>query len=95
MKRNYNGWDAYDLPATTQKDYYGKAVVIEDGGNTILKSYNTLVCSIDADGNFHRHWYGYSRTTMNHINDFIRLFGIDGGGKKWWDSFEPEVLKFS
>ena len=82
MKRNYNGWDAYDLPATTQKDYYGKAVVIEDGGNTILKSYNTLVCSIDADGNFHRHWYGYSRTTTSttlSVCSALTAAGKNGG----------------
>jgi hypothetical protein len=25
---------------------------------------------------------------MNHINSFINAFGINGGGKAWWDSLE-------
>jgi hypothetical protein len=25
---------------------------------------------------------------MSHINAFIDAYGIEGGGKKWWDSLE-------
>lgn len=77
----------YELPATTQKSYYGKAYVLHDiNGKIYLKSYNTFVCSIDRNGNFARHWNGYSRTTANHVNDFCKLFGLPGGNKKWWDN---------
>ena len=33
---------------------------------------------------------GYSATTMRHINAFIEMFGISGGGKKWWDALPVE-----
>lgn len=36
-----------ELKATTQKSYYGKAIVIEDKfGNKRLKSYKTIVAEI-------------------------------------------------
>lgn len=71
------------------KSYYGKARVIEkDNGETVLQSYNTEVCKIDSNGDFVRLWNGYSVTTMRHVNAFLELFGIAGGGKAWWDSLE-------
>lgn len=77
-----------ELKATTQKSYYGKAVVI-DGANGVkmLKSYDTIVCSYDPmTGEFARMWGGYSRTTMNHVNDFRRLFDLPALSKKEWES---------
>ena len=67
------------------KSFYKRAKVQENDGEKRLISYSTKVCSIDSDGNFHRHWGGYSATTMRHVNEFIRQNGIDGGGKAWWD----------
>lgn len=68
---------------------YRKAVVIEkDNGEKVLQSYNTEVCKITPGGEFVRLWDGYSLTTMRHINAFIELFNISGGGKSWWDSLE-------
>lgn len=72
------------------KSFYGKAKVIENGGEAFLQSYDTIVCKIDNTGKFVRMWEGYSATTMRHINAFIEMFGISGGGKKWWDSLETE-----
>lgn len=80
----------YDLQPNDAKSFYGKAVVWNTGGSTLLYSYNTLVCGINAGGEFFRAWGGYSRTTMRHINAFIKLFNIDGGGKAWWDSLPVE-----
>ena len=75
------------------KSFYGKAKVIEkDNGETVLQSYDTEVCKINASGKFVRLWGGYSATTMRHINSFIEMFGIEGGGKKWWDSLETEGI---
>lgn len=75
-------------PINGRKSFYGKAEVIEkDNGEIELKSYTTVVARI-KDGKFERLWNGYSQTTMNHINAFIDNFGIDGGGKTWWDSLE-------
>ena len=64
------------------KSFYGKAKVIKRDGETVLQSYSTEVCKINASGEFVRLWGGYSVTTMRHINAFIEMFGIPGGGKK-------------
>ena len=72
------------------KSFYGKAKVIEKDGETILQSYDTIVCKIDKNGKLVRMWNGYSATTMRHINAFIELFEISGGSKKWWDSLEAK-----
>lgn len=73
-------------PINGRKSFYGKAHVIDhEDGIIELQSYNTIVCKID-NGVFKRLWSGYNVTTMNHINAFVNLFGIDGGGKAWWCS---------
>lgn len=75
----------YDaIPCDGRKSFYGKAKICECGKRAYLKSYETIVCSIDAAGKFHRHWNGESMTTMRHINAFLNAFGIDGGGVAWW-----------
>lgn len=84
----------FKLEATTQKSYYGKAVVIKDGdinldpmGKASLRSYDTIVCEYDPrTGEFSRLWGGYSRTTANHINDFRRLYGLPALNKKAWEA---------
>ena len=69
------------------KSYYGKARVIEtDNGETVLMSYDTEVCKITKSGEFVRLWDGYSATTMHHVNSFLLLFDIAGGGKAWWEA---------
>lgn len=70
------------------KSFYGKAEVILDGNTAYLRSYNTIVCSIDKSGKVNRYWGGYSATTMRHVNEFLRQYGIPDGGKKYWDSLE-------
>lgn len=67
------------------KSFYKKAQVIIDGDRIILKSYDTFVCEI-VNGEFYRLWGGYSATTMRHINSFLAVNNIPGGGKRWWDS---------
>lgn len=80
----------FDLPVCGSdwaKSFYGKAKVIEmDNGEIILQSYNTVVCKITSNGEFVRLWSGYSVTTMRHINSFLQLFDIAGGGKAWWNA---------
>ena len=77
----------YELtPNNNQKSFYGKAVVIEkENGDIELKSYNTIVARFH-NGEFERLWDGYSATTMKHINAFVDMLGISGGGKAWWTS---------
>lgn len=74
------------------KSFYGKAKVIEKDGETVLQSYDTEVCKINTNGEFVRLWSGYSVTTMRHINSFIGMFGIEGGGKKWWDALPTAIF---
>lgn len=76
----------YELPCLdSRKSFYGKAHVIEnEDGSKLLKSYSTIVCSIDASGTFRRHWGGESATTMRHVNSFLSLFNMQGGGITWW-----------
>lgn len=80
----------FDLPCLdSRKSFYGKAQVIEaKDGSKYLRSYETIVCSIDSSGKFKRHWSGYSPTTMRHVNSFLEFYGIDGGGAAWWRNQE-------
>ena len=80
----------FDLPVVndTRKSFYGKAKVTElDNGDIELTSYNTVVFRIH-NVVFQRLWNGYSATTKRHINAFIGFYGIEGGGKAWWNSLE-------
>jgi urate oxidase len=75
----------YNLEATLQKSYYGKAKVFYDDKFIVLKSYNTHVIAIDKQKNtIVRLWSGYSKTTMNHINDFLLQYGFNKISKNEW-----------
>jgi hypothetical protein len=79
--------NAVELKATTQKSYYGKAIVIDCGEIKQLKSYDTIVCAYDTDtGIFTRFWGGFSRTTLNHVNDFRKLFNLPTLRKSEWNA---------
>ena len=78
-------------PIDNRKSFYGKCKVFEmEDGSKVLRSYNTYVCKIDPDKTFHKTWSEYSPTTMRHINAFLDYYGIEGGGKKWWESLPCE-----
>lgn len=75
---------SFELKATSQKSYYRKAFVLQDeSGNYFLQSYDTIVCGIVGD-EFFRYWDGYSVTTMNHVNDFRKLYNFPTMNKKAW-----------
>ena len=61
---------------SAQKSFYKKAYVKwYYGDKAILYSYGTPVCAITyKDNKIHRLWGGYSRTTMNHVNEFIAQY---------------------
>ena len=61
---------------SSQKDFYGKANVIVEGGQTKLKSYSTIVAV--KEGNKVKVNGYYSKTTAIHINEFL----LQNGGKK-------------
>ena len=69
----------YELSARhdRHKSFYGKAHVIElDDGTKQLQSYNTIVCQIDARGQYSRLWDGNTQTTNRHIREFQKQFNI-------------------
>lgn len=81
----------YELPCYDhRKSFHGKATVQEAIDGTIeLKSYETVVLVL-KNGKVHRTWNWYSATTMRHVNSFLRHFGLEGGGKAWWNSLPVE-----
>lgn len=85
-------------PIDGRKSFYNKAKVTElDNGDIELTSYTTIVARIH-NGKFERLWNGYSATTMRHINAFLYVYGIQDGGKVWWENLEtvktvPELEK--
>ena len=79
-----------ELKATSQKSFYRKAFVLEDGeGNLYLQSYDTIVCGI-INGTFKKFWGGYSKTTQTHINDFRSAHNLSTLCKKEWESLSAD-----
>lgn len=66
---------------SSNKSFYNKAVIIEEGNKIILKSYKTNVAYIK-----HNHAYVilnkkgkkalYSNTTIKHVKDFLKQYGF-------------------
>ena len=78
-------------PVNGQKSFYGKAKVIEtEDGRKQLKSYDTIVCEINARGDFVKLWDGYSATTARHINAFRALYNLPALNKAEWDKLTEE-----
>ena len=71
---------------SSQKDFYGKANVIVEGGQTKLKSYSTIVAV--KEGNKVKGCY--SKTTAIHINEFLRQNGASSLSKKEME-LEPTI----
>ena len=65
---------------SSQKDFYGKATVIVEGGQTKLKSYSTIVAVKEENKIKVKGWY--SKTTAIHINEFLRQNGASSLSKK-------------
>lgn len=65
----------YDLcPNDSHKSFYRKAKVKIYIDNTkVLRSYNTDVAKIDANGNVMRLWGNWTATTGRHIKAFCGL----------------------
>lgn len=74
-------------PVDGRKSFYGKAYAEVIDGVFTLYSYGVRICETDGV-TFRRIWSRYSATTMRHINAFLDLCGLSGGGKSWWDKLE-------
>lgn len=73
---------------SSQKDFYGKANVIIEGGQTKLKSYSTIVAVKEDNKIKVKGWY--SRTTAIHINEFLKQNGAKSLTKKEME-LEPTI----
>lgn len=73
---------------SNQKDFYGKANVIVEGGQTKLKSYSTIVAVKEENKIKVKGWY--SKTTAIHINEFLLQNGAKSLTKKEMES-EPII----
>jgi hypothetical protein len=56
-----------------QKSFYGKAILIQEGELTLLKSYDTIVAQYDAGSKKLTISDFYSNTTTRHIKAFVYL----------------------
>ena len=71
----------YELEARydPRASFYGKAhVIIDDNGDHLLRSYNTIVAIVHAGANGDWAEVGgwYSATTGRHIKEFLRQHGF-------------------
>ena len=60
----------------------------DENGNKVLRSYYTDVARLDLYGNLYKLWNGYSVTTLNHINAFLKANGLAGICKYDWVMME-------
>ncbi len=62
----------------------GRATIrTNKNGDIILTPYYTDVAIISG-GRFYKTWYGYSATTLKHVNEFRRVYGLPPMNKKEW-----------
>ena len=66
------------------KNCNGRATIrTNKNGDIILTSYYTDVAIISG-GRFYKTWRGYSATTLKHVNEFRRVYGLSSMNKKEW-----------
>ncbi len=61
------------------KSFYGKAKIIREDGKIKLKSYETIVATIENGKPQINGWY--SATTTRHIKEFLQQMGFEIGTK--------------
>lgn len=59
-----------------QGTFSGNAIVVEEGDNVYLNSYETLVCTVNGDQFKFTYYSDYSKTTIKHVNEFLRQYSI-------------------
>ena len=72
------------IPTNRRKSFYGKAKVIIDGTASYLRSYETVIAGIDANGKLHRYSDHRSNTTSTHVKSFLEQSGIVMGTTEFW-----------
>lgn len=67
---------------TSRKSFYRKAHVLEDtSGIKYLKSFDTIMCSIDSKNNIKKYADVLSPTTRRHVNSFFDWYASDFNSK--------------
>jgi len=61
------------IPNNGRRSFYGKAKVLKAKNYNLLRSYDTIVCGVDANGNIHRYFDIRSKTntTCAHLKSFL------------------------
>lgn len=80
-----------DGKVTILPDSHKRAIRIETETEVYLQSYDTLIIRIDkVKQTATKLWYGYSATTMKHINEFMYEFtgALNTFNKKEWEKFK-------
>lgn len=73
FKTKFDDIEIYELTATQQASFYGKAKVIVENGIKYLYSYNTKICAKLKNGEIVRFGDFWSMTTARHIKAFCGL----------------------
>lgn len=61
-----------------------RAITIATENEIFLQSYDTLILSINTTtGEIKKLWNDYSVTTLKHINEFLRGYGLQFNKKSW------------
>ena len=64
----------------SRKSFYRKAFVLDDlNGTRYLKSFDTIICSADADGYVRKYAEVESATTNRHLKSFLHLYAPGTG----------------
>ena len=74
----------YELTARfdSRQGFCGKAIVVEDGGNKKLYSYNTLVAETFKNNSEAKVYNTQSQTTVRHVMEFLKQNGFRAESKK-------------
>ena len=79
-------------PHNGRKSFNGKAVVVSNGKDVVLFSYDTPVCWANGGLVLHRTWVGWTSKTGEHVGSFCDEFGIPYKGKRDWDRMAVEAV---
>lgn len=81
--RQNNKSDIKNHNAFKLDGFNDRALVYPTISGYALKSYNTIVCRYE-NGEFIKTWYGFSNTTLKHINIFREFLGLEPLSKYEW-----------
>lgn len=71
---------------TAEKYEYSESVKQDILVESVLISYNTIVCGWSKKDGFVRYWGDWSSTTMRHINEFRKQLEYPSISKKAWEN---------